>query len=175
MLLLKVFLCQCEGGTPGPCILLEMPCLWAATPVLLGSFISLSSFPCWARAEPCSPVGLRASYITFISPFPSYLLSPWPHAFPTGINTENLETEHSGLFQKAEIPLCWVHVQHEVGLESCEELRWEDGLLWATGEDLDKLYLTLVFLGSQGGNAMISKGILGCHSWEEGWTCYWHW
>lgn len=40
------------------------------------SFISLSASSCRARAEPCSPVGLRASYITFISPFLSYLRSP---------------------------------------------------------------------------------------------------
>jgi len=95
----------------------------SCNPCAFGEFYFSELIPCRARAELCSPVGLKASYITFISPFPSYLLSPWPHAFPTGINTENLETEHSGLVQKAEIALCWIHVQHEEGLESCEELR----------------------------------------------------
>lgn len=134
------------------------------------SFISLSTSPCQARTEPCCPVGLRASYITFISPFLSYLLSPQPHIFPTGISTENLETEHSVLFRKAETTLGWIHAQHEAGFGNLEESRrggWVP--VGNHREGFDELYLTSVFLAfSRGCVMMMYEDVLGCYSWEDG-------
>lgn len=110
----------------------------------------------------------------FISPFLSYWLPPQPHIFPTGTNTENLETERSGLVQKAEAALCCIHAQREVGPGSCEESGSERWVTLGHREDFDNLCLTLVFLVFLR-EMMISEDVLSCHSWADGWVCYWPW